>query len=133
MKEYALGTILVNKLGEYTKVISLRNGIYGITGWVKKQKQAEKATVATKFVNKFGLKYAGASIIKKGKVSKEAPKETEPKSGDDDVLDLTKAKGDDLKAYAKENNIDITGLTKVADIREAVIEASQKEAEETEE
>ena len=132
MQEYTVGTILTNKLGEFTKVISLRNGIYGITGWVKKQKKAEEATVATKFVNKFGLKYAGVSIIKKGKVSKEAPKETEPETGDDDELDLTKAKGDDLKAYAEKNDIDITGLKTVGEIREAVIEAS-KEAEETEE
>lgn len=131
---YKVGTILSNKLGEFTKIISLKNGVYGITGWVRRQGDANKATVATKFINRFGLKYAGVKIVKAGSKVEDAPSETdETAENGDGVIDLTKAKGDDLKAYAKENDIDISDLTKVADIRERVIEASQKEAQKLEE
>lgn len=134
-KTYKAGTILSNKLKEFTKVISEKNGIYGISGWVRRESDAKKATVATKFINKFGLKYAGVKIVKAGSKTEDAPSDVEEtaENGDENVIDLTKAKGDELKAYAEENDIDISDLDKVKDIRERVIEASQNEAAKLEE
>lgn len=42
-------------------------------------------------------------------------------------FDVNKAKGDDLKAYAKENNIDLGENTKVDDIRACIKEALKTE------
>lgn len=121
---YKVGLILTNRLGEFTKVISEKNGIFGITGWVRRQEDAKKATVARNFVNKYGLQYANAKIADKGS-SKVAPSE-KPKEEvveKKDEIDLVKAKGDDLKAYAEKNEIDISGLTSVKDIRAKILES----------
>jgi len=97
---YAVGQILVNDLRQFTKIISLKNGVYGLSGWTSKE-NAEKATVAHKFVNVYGLKYANLRVVSAGpKVKATAPaetsgskaKETTPKNV------VTKAKG---KAKAK--------------------------------
>lgn len=124
----AIGAILKSTDGFYTKVISTRNGIYGITGWARNKKGAIESTVALKFVNSYGLQYGNVEVVEEGK-EEAAP---EPQAGET-ALDLSKAKGDDLKAYAEENGIDISGAKSVKDIREIVIAASQEEAEDTDE
>ena len=70
-KAYKVGTILENSLRQFTKVISVRRGVYGISGW-SARKSAEKATVATKFVNRYGLKFAGAKVVTKGGSAKKS-------------------------------------------------------------
>lgn len=57
-----VGAILENSLRQYTKVISIRNGIYGLSGWTTRE-SAEKANVSTKFVNIYGLKYANVKVV----------------------------------------------------------------------
>lgn len=61
-KEFAVGDILINSLKQFTKIISIKNGIYGLAGWTTKD-SAEKSTVATKFVNSYGLEYAGVEVF----------------------------------------------------------------------
>ena len=59
---YAVGQILVNDLRQFAKVISCKNGVYGLSGWSSKE-NAEKATVAHKFVNVYGLQYANLRVV----------------------------------------------------------------------
>lgn len=66
--EFKVGQVLANPLGQYTKIISVKNGIYGHCGWTSR-KAAEKATVAHKFVNKFGLRNANARAVSKSSAS----------------------------------------------------------------
>lgn len=74
---FKVGSILVNPRKEYTKVISYKRGIYGLSGWTTRV-GAEKATVATKFQNKHGLRYANARVVKGG-VKAEAKSPAKPK------------------------------------------------------
>lgn len=73
LKEYKVGDILENSIRQFAKVISIKNGIYGLSGWTSKE-NAEKATVAYKYVNGYGLSYAGVKLISSGSSKKtEAP------------------------------------------------------------
>lgn len=66
LKDYKVGNILKNEVGQFTKIISIKNGVYGISGWTTKG-NALKATVAHNFVNGYGLKYAGVTLEAAGK------------------------------------------------------------------
>jgi hypothetical protein len=48
---------------------------------------------------------------------------------DDGTVQLNRMKADELKAYAAELGVDLTGLTKKADFVDAIREHSQKEAD----
>ncbi len=69
---YQVGTILVNSVGQFTKIISFRNGRYGLSGWVASRTNAEKANVAFKYVNTSGLAAISVQIVK-GSAVKPAP------------------------------------------------------------
>lgn len=72
------------------------------------------------------------SLVSKGAILISAPKVTgNPDAGgnpDEGVKDLDRMKIDELKAYASEKDIDITGLEKKSDILSAIkaFEASAK-------
>ncbi len=69
---YKVGQILENSMRQFTKVISVKNGIYGISGWMALE-HAKKSVVATNFVNIYGLTYANARVVGGGKSAKPAP------------------------------------------------------------
>lgn len=58
-----IGTLLVNSAGQYTKVITHKRGLYGLSGWGT-EKNAKEATVARVFLNRFGLSFGGARPVK---------------------------------------------------------------------
>lgn len=69
VKQYKPGAILKSEVGQFAKIISVRNGVYGISDWSTK-KNAEKATVANKFINAYGLKYANCTVEKSAQAGK---------------------------------------------------------------
>ena len=125
-KEYVVGSILKAQDGTYTKIISEKRGVYGISGW-SQQRSAKESTVAHKFINKYGLRFANVQVIS----CPEEIFETTDENDAEDTIDLATANGNMLKAYAKDNGIDIKGAKNVNEIRELVITASQNDAEDT--
>lgn len=78
--EYKVGQVLENSRKQFTKVISERNGLFGISGWTMRA-NAEKATRAIEFRNEFGLRAANARVVsegKKGSTRKSAPATSTP-------------------------------------------------------
>lgn len=118
--EFKVGQILENSLRQFTKVVSVRNGIYGITGWMSRE-SAEKSTVAHKFVNKYGLSYAGVKAVKGGK-SKGA---TAPEENGTDSVDtptkssINKLVAADAKALAEKEGLSSDGTAK--EVKERLI------------
>lgn len=49
--------ILENAVGQFTKIISVRNGVYGLSGWTTRA-NADKATAPAIHRNKYGLDQA---------------------------------------------------------------------------
>lgn len=101
-KVYKVGTILKASSGEYTKIISYRNGVYGISGWASLV-SAKKATVVQKSINAYGFQNANARVVSAGK-------ETEEKSSPEDLTQkeetLTVPK---LKELLKEAGLTVSG------------------------
>lgn len=124
MSEFTIGQILKNSSGEFTKIISHKRGIYGISGWGSLV-TAEKATVARQFINKYGLKYAEVKIVKSSTPAKkveEVQKAEDVDLTDEEIENLpiekpTKSKlsvmtVDDLRGMAMALEIDTTDLKK---------------------
>jgi hypothetical protein len=118
-QEFKVGQIIENSLRQFTKIISVRNGIYGISGWASRE-SAEKATVAHKFVNKYGLAYANAVIVKGSKASVSKPTETdessEPATDKLSKSAINKLNAADAKALAEKEGLSIEGNAK--DVKE---------------
>ena len=121
-QEFKVGQILENSLRQFTKVVSVRNGIYGITGWMSRE-SAEKSNVSHKFVNKYGLRYANARVVKGGKVSDSKPTETE--TGDTTITDgpskssIKALKADEARELAEKEGLSTEGNAK--DVKERLI------------
>lgn len=121
-QEFKVGMLLENSLRQFTKIISVRNGIYGITGWMSRE-SAEKSNVAHKFVNKYGLRYTNARVVKGDKASFSKP--TEPETGDTTVTDkptkssINALKADDARALAEKEGLSTEGNAK--DVKERLI------------
>lgn len=66
--KFKVGMILENPIRQFSKIISHKNGVYGLSEWSNRI-NAEKATVAYIHLNIYGLQYANVRIIevKKGK------------------------------------------------------------------
>jgi len=102
---FKVGQILENSVRQFTKIISIKNGVYGLSGWSTKD-AATKATVAFQHVNGYGLKYAGARVV--------GGKETPAPTTEDDSPKYTKASlkalgKDGLTALAESLGVDATG------------------------
>lgn len=118
--EFKVGQILENSLRQFTKIVSLRNGIYGITGWMSRD-SAIKSSVAHKFVNVYGLQYAGARIVKGSK-----PAETTASTGNGadtgeklSKSSINKLNGDDARALAEKEGLSSEGTVK--EVKERLI------------
>src|SRR5690606_12659646 len=110
--EFKVGQILENSLRQFTKVVSVRNGIYGITGWMSRE-SAEKSNVAHKFVNKYGLKYANAKVVKGGKATN-APeaKGSNPTATAPSKSSINALKADDVRKLAEKEGLSSEGTAK---------------------
>lgn len=119
-KDIKVGTILENTIREFTKVISVKGGMFGLTGWNSSRKDVEKSTVITIVLNAFGIEATEAKIVGQvGKVKAEEPKDasvdpnasTEPK--EDELLptkaSLTKLSAEAVKALAIELKLNAEG------------------------
>jgi len=98
-----VGAIIENSVRQFTKIISIRKGIYGLSGWTNRA-NAEKATVAHKFVNIYGLRNGGIQVVKgSSKGSANAPAETkgDKATNKPTKAEITKLSADDAKALLK--------------------------------
>lgn len=109
--ELVVGAVLENSLRQFSKIISVKDGVYLLSGWTTKE-HAEKATVGYTRMNIFGLQNAGFKIASTPKKLKRA---NAPASSSDDKLskgDLEKLSAKDVKAYAESINVDNSGTKK---------------------
>ena len=60
---YKVGDIIVNEVRQFAKIISLKNGVYGLSNWGT-QGNAEKASVAFVRINTYGLSTANLKVVK---------------------------------------------------------------------
>lgn len=91
---YKIGDILVNELRQCAKIINVKNGIYGLSGWTT-QGNAAKAKIAEKHLNIYGLEYLNYKVIKSGpKAKTTAPEVAE---GDEKADAKAEAAADEKK------------------------------------
>ncbi len=64
-RSFKVGDVLENSVRQFTKVVSIRNNRYGLSGWTDRG-NAEKATVAMIFLNINGMTGAQVKVVKKG-------------------------------------------------------------------
>lgn len=126
---YFVGALLQNSVGQFTKIISVKNGVYGLGGWTTRG-NAEKQTVAHKFVNEYGLQYANAKVVSgtsspkaKAKSDDNADAAGSTNTADDKTAKV-KAKlkamsAKEVKAYAEKLGVDNTGNR--ADVEKRII------------
>lgn len=111
--DYPIGSIVRCDAGTYTKIISEKNGVYGISGWASKR-AAEKANIARKFINVHGLKYAGGRIDSEGEVSENQA--AAPADSDDEQeytrTQLRKMATDKLYPLAESEGVSTDGKNK---------------------
>ena len=69
MDSFGIGDVVVNEMRQCAKIVSFRNGRYGLSGWTT-QEHAEKATVAQIFLNTHGVESANLQLVVKGKTTK---------------------------------------------------------------
>ena len=75
-KVFAIGDIIVNELRQHAKIISFKNGVYGLSGWTTLI-NAEKANVVQSFMNVYGMAQANISVVSSSsKPSQKAKEET---------------------------------------------------------
>jgi hypothetical protein len=109
--ELVVGAILENHLRQYAKIISVKDGVYLLSGWTTRE-NADKANVGYTRMNIFGLQNAGFKVVSSPKKSAKA---NAPASSKDDKLskdDLEKLSAKDVKAYAESIGVDNSGTKK---------------------
>lgn len=72
--KFKVGMILENPIRQFSKIISRKNGVYGLSEWSNRI-NAEKATVAYIHLNIYGLQYANVRVVETGK-GKSKPNDT---------------------------------------------------------
>ena len=97
-KRYKIGTIFENELGQFAKVVSIRNGVYGLAGWAAR-KLVEKATSASVFLNGYGLRNANLKIV--SSTAKAAPAEAAAKKSEPAAPKAAKPKSTIAKPAVK--------------------------------
>lgn len=71
-KALKIGSILETPTGEFAKVINVRNGVYGLSGWTNR-KNAERATVAHVHMNGRAIRNNSDIKVMSATSSKAAP------------------------------------------------------------
>ncbi len=126
---YKVGDIIKNSIGQFTKVIGITNGtMYALSGWTN-LKSAKEATVATIFLNIYGLEACEATKVSSTKASdedhssddedEESDEEgDEDQDGDDEEAkaptksSLAKMSAEAVKELAESLEIETEGLNK---------------------
>lgn len=100
--DFKVGAILVNSMRQYTKVISFKRGVYGLSGWTTRD-NAEKATIAHIHVNVHGLTYANARVATSDakKANAKAPAKPSTPTGAASKSDSNKRQAAPKKAATK--------------------------------
>lgn len=98
-EKIAVGSLFENHLRQFAKVISAKNGVYGLSDWMTRA-NAEKATVATRHINVYGLESSGAKIVKSVKAP-QAPSATSAPS--DEAGNPPAETEEETKPKAKKN------------------------------
>jgi len=109
--DYSVGAIVQNSLKQFAKVISIKNGLYGISGWTTLP-NAEKATIIAKYVNIYGLKYAGAVVVKADSSKATHAKAEKTSSEKFTKTQLNKMNAQEVKDLATKLKIDNSGNKK---------------------
>lgn len=104
---YKVGDLLLNSVGQYTRIISIHANRFGLSGWTTKV-NAEKANVATKFVNIYGLEAAQVKVVGKG-ASKKSEQSASEETGSDDKKP-TKTSLNKLNAKAVSEYVESLGI-----------------------
>lgn len=76
---YKVGQLLENSIRQFAKIVSVKNGIYGLTGWTDRR-SAEKSTVARVFVNVYGLRNASVKSYGKTESVKDTATVSKPET-----------------------------------------------------
>lgn len=106
IKDIKVGTILENSIREFTKVLVIKDGMYGITGWSNLKGTKDSKVVVT-YLNSFGIESTGATIVKGDKpVVANAPA---PTSDAPTKTSLGKLSAEEVKALAVELKLDAEG------------------------
>lgn len=103
-KEYKVGTILKTPQGLFTKVISCKNSVYGLSDFSNRV-NAEKATRADRYINIYGLEYANVQVvgITKTEVAKKPNTQEEDENLEEDKT-LTDGEGDESSTEDEEES-----------------------------
>lgn len=115
---FSKGDILQIPEGKFTKVIYVKNGVYGISGWTFSRRGAEKGNTAFKRINKFGMRNLGAK-----KVSSDEPVEKDEMPEREDKYTKSQLNGmlkDEVVEIAEELGFKKSGTKK--EVIERIIE-----------
>lgn len=98
-----------NSIREFTKVLVIKDGLFGISGWTN-LKNAKESKVVVTYVNSFGLESAEVKIVKGGdkEDSSNAPGD-DTKSETPNKSSLAKLSAEEVKAKADELGLVSTG------------------------
>lgn len=113
--EFEVGQIIKNSIGQYTKIVSVNDNRFGLTGW-SNLANAKKSNVVTTFLNIFGLENCEVEIT--DEVSDES--EVAPTTEDKKVTkkSLKELDVEELTALAGTLGVEIDESDKKGDILE---------------
>jgi hypothetical protein len=123
------GTILENEIRQFTKVISFKNGVYALSGWMTRE-NAMKSTVAKVFLNIYGARHANLRAVRvaskdkestttKSEVTTSSVSSNGSKTTKYSKADLKKLDAKGLKALAEKLKLDSKG--KRADVEKRIL------------
>lgn len=62
MRQFEIGDVIESSVGKFAKIISFKNGVYGISGWTDLE-NAKNATSARTFLNIYGVQNANFQLV----------------------------------------------------------------------
>jgi len=114
---FKVGDIVKNEVGQFTKILSIVDNRFGLSGW-STLPNAKKATVVTTFLNIFGMEALDLEVISGGTSKESTPTETKDANtttDDKDVVEkptktsLTKLSAEEVDALAESLGISTEG------------------------
>lgn len=89
IKGLKVGVVIKSSTGQYAKVVSEQNSVYGLSDWTNLE-GAKRANVANRYININGLRYAGVTVVTSK--SDTPSTEKEPTTGSKEVKETKDAK-----------------------------------------
>lgn len=114
---FEVGQIIKNSIGQFTKILSIKDNRYGLSGW-STLPNAKKANVVTTFLNVFGLENCEVEIT--DEVSDVEASDEAPTSEDEKVTkkSLKALDVEELTALAEKEGVELDEADKKGDILE---------------